>query len=236
MVFWMGGLAGLTRGGGRSRVGAWDKATTCPVTDRVSHKHPSSTLSHCSQLALLQFLPIFPLTPLLRSLSLINSVTHSTVAMAHSRPPSTQPMDPLDLPDYNPLGHINMLFPTSGTLASLSAVSTGLSQHTALLTKEINDKVLAQRESNAANLAGIERAKADLTELFQRIEGVAERARVTEEGITKMTGEIKRLDSGKRNLTVSMTVLKRLQMLSESSLLCDWREVLMGDSYCIRTA
>src|SRR5688572_9183611 len=112
--------------------------------------------------------------------------------MAHSRPPSTQPMDPLDLPDYNPLGHINMLFPTSSTLSSLPAVSAGLRQHTALLTQEINDKVLAQRESNTANLAGIERAKSDLTELFNRIEGVAERARVTEEGITKMTGEIKR--------------------------------------------
>lgn len=134
--------------------------------------------------------------------------------MSQIRRAPSPAMDPLDLPDYNPVGHLNMLFPTSSTLSSLPQVSAGLKHHTATLTQQINDKVRAQEESNNANLAGIERAKQDLTDLFHRIEGVAERARVTEEGITKMTGEIKRLDSGKRNLTVSMTVLKRLQMLS----------------------
>ncbi len=40
------------------------------------------------------------------------------------------------------------------------------------------------------------------------------RAIQTEETITQMTAEIKRLDNTKRNLTLSMTALKRLQMLT----------------------
>lgn len=57
-------------------------------------------------------------------------------------------------------------------------------------------------------------AQAELASLFQRIEGVRTRALQTERDITTMTAEIKRLDGTKRNLTLSMTALKRLQMLT----------------------
>lgn len=83
--------------------------------------------------------------------------------------------------------------------------------------------VLAQAASSRENLERISRARKDLAELFEKIEGVNERARATEEGIASMTGEIKRLDMTKRNLTVSMTVLKRLQMLSEDFRTLVWK-------------
>lgn len=57
-------------------------------------------------------------------------------------------------------------------------------------------------------------AKAELAELFRKIESVRERAIQTEQTITEMTADIKRLDGTKRNLTLSMTALKRLQMLT----------------------
>jgi vacuolar protein sorting-associated protein 53 len=57
-------------------------------------------------------------------------------------------------------------------------------------------------------------AKSELADLFRKIEGVRERAVQTEQAITEMTADIKRLDNTKRNLTVSMTALKRLQMLT----------------------
>lgn len=47
-----------------------------------------------------------------------------------------------------------------------------------------------------------------------KIEGVRERAVQTEQAITDMTADIKKLDGTKRNLTLSMTALKRLQMLT----------------------
>ena len=60
----------------------------------------------------------------------------------------------------------------------------------------------------------IQASKRDLAELFRKIEGVQERAIQTEQAITEMTAEIKRLDNTKKNLTLSMTALKRLQMLT----------------------
>lgn len=60
----------------------------------------------------------------------------------------------------------------------------------------------------------IQAAKAELASLFAKIENVRERALQTEQTITEMTADIKRLDGTKRNLTLSMTALKRLQMLT----------------------
>lgn len=57
-------------------------------------------------------------------------------------------------------------------------------------------------------------AKSELATLFSKIESVRTRAIETEQTITSMTAEIKRLDGTKRNLTLSMTALKRLQMLT----------------------
>lgn len=68
--------------------------------------------------------------------------------------------------------------------------------------------------TNETSLQRVEIAKRDLAELFQRIASVRERAIRTEMTITEMTADIKKLDGTKRNLTISMTALKRLQMLS----------------------
>ena len=57
-------------------------------------------------------------------------------------------------------------------------------------------------------------SKAELADLFKKIEGVRERALLTEKNITEMTADIKQLDNTKKNLTLSMTALKRLQMLT----------------------
>lgn len=71
-----------------------------------------------------------------------------------------------------------------------------------------------QVTSNAESVERIQAAKADLSELFKKIDDVRERALKTEQAITEMTADIKQLDSAKKNLTLSMTALKRLQMLT----------------------
>ena len=60
----------------------------------------------------------------------------------------------------------------------------------------------------------IKKTKADLAELFEKVESVRKRAIATEQAITEMTADIKQLDNTKKNLTLSMTALKRLQMLT----------------------
>lgn len=74
--------------------------------------------------------------------------------------------------------------------------------------------MITQSSTNADSKARISAAKTDLAELFENIDTVRARAHRTENAITAMTADIKKLDSTKRNLTLSMTMLKRLQMLS----------------------
>lgn len=82
------------------------------------------------------------------------------------------------------------------------------------LDKDISTFVAQQSASDVESVRRIQIAKTDLAELFQKVEGVRQRAVQTEETITEMTADIKRLDNTKRNLTQSMTALKRLQMLT----------------------
>ena len=82
------------------------------------------------------------------------------------------------------------------------------------LDNEISTLVAKQSTSDAESVKRIQSAKDDLAELFEKIESVRERAIQTEHTITEMTADIKRLDNTKKNLTLSMTALKRLQMLT----------------------
>ena len=82
------------------------------------------------------------------------------------------------------------------------------------LDREISAFVSQQSGSDAASIKRIQTAKDDLAELFKKVKGVRERAIQTEQTITEMTADIKRLDNTKKNLTLSMTALKRLQMLT----------------------
>lgn len=93
-------------------------------------------------------------------------------------------------------------------------MSTSLRRYQDGLDADISSLITAQTTSDADSVRRIQDAKAELAELFTKIEGVRERALQTERTIMEMTADIKRLDSTKRNLTLSMTALKRLQMLT----------------------
>ncbi|KAK4629418.1 Vacuolar protein sorting-associated protein 53 [Fulvia fulva] len=122
--------------------------------------------------------------------------------------------DALDAVDYDPIDHLNALFSQPSSLSSVSAVSTSLRRHQNDLDSDIASLVAAQTTSDSDSVRRIQDANADLADMFAKIEGVRERALETERAITEMTADIKRLDSTKKNLTRSMTALKRLQMLT----------------------
>ncbi|KAK0938855.1 Vacuolar protein sorting-associated protein 53 [Friedmanniomyces endolithicus] len=126
----------------------------------------------------------------------------------------TKPADALDAVDYNPIDHLNALFAHSSTLSTVPKVSTALRRHQHALDDDISTLVRVQTTSDSDSVRRIQDAKAELEQLFAKIEGVRERALETERAITEMTADIKRLDSTKKNLTLSMTALKRLQMLT----------------------
>ncbi|KAL8762127.1 MAG: hypothetical protein Q9184_001812 [Pyrenodesmia sp. 2 TL-2023] len=120
----------------------------------------------------------------------------------------------LDSAEYNPIDHLNAIFSHPSTLSSIPRTSSALGNYQDELDSEIATLVRHQSASDVESVKNIRAAKDDLAELFRKVEDVRARALQTEEAITEMTADIKRLDNTKRNLTLSMTALKRLQMLT----------------------
>ncbi|KAK2799129.1 Vacuolar protein sorting-associated protein 53 [Onygenales sp. PD_10] len=118
------------------------------------------------------------------------------------------------LSDYDPIDHLNAIFSNPSALASVSKTSNALQEYQDELDDDIATLVERQAASNAESVQRIQTAKADMSDLFRKIDDVRERALKTEQAITEMTAEIKQLDNAKKNLTLSMTALKRLQMLT----------------------
>lgn len=116
--------------------------------------------------------------------------------------------------DYDPIDHLNAIFSHPSTLNSVTPTSHALRAYQDDIDEDIAELVAAQTASDTDSVQRIQAAKAELADLFKKIDGVRERAIQTEQTITEMTADIKRLDSTKRNLTLSMTALKRLQMLT----------------------
>ncbi|GAB0137544.1 hypothetical protein EsDP_00005804 [Epichloe bromicola] len=120
----------------------------------------------------------------------------------------------LDAVNYDPMEHLNMLFAHPSAVSSIHQVSRTLKAHHNVLSSEINSLELEQAYKPDSSLERMRSAQTELAQLFRKIETVRSRAIETEQNITSMTAEIKRLDGTKRNLTLSMTALKRLQMLT----------------------
>ncbi|XXH05425.1 membrane anchor subunit of succinate dehydrogenase, Sdh4 [Hypoxylon texense] len=120
----------------------------------------------------------------------------------------------LDAADYDPIQHLNLLFSHPSTVSSITHVSSTLQSKHNDLSAEISSLQTAQAYGPDSSLERMQSAQAELAGLFKKIETVRSRAIQTEQNITSMTADIKRLDGTKRNLTLSMTALKRLQMLT----------------------
>ncbi|KAL6837611.1 Vps53-like protein [Trichoderma camerunense] len=120
----------------------------------------------------------------------------------------------LDAIDYDPIDHLNLLFSHPSAVSSISQVSQALKHRQDDLSYEINTLESAQAYEPDSSLERMRSAQTELAQLFRKIETVRSRAIETEQNITSMTADIKRLDNTKKNLTLSMTALKRLQMLT----------------------
>ncbi|KAI3340158.1 Vps53-like protein [Ustulina deusta] len=120
----------------------------------------------------------------------------------------------LDAADYDPIQHLNLLFSHPSTVSSIRSVASTLLSEQDALSAQIAARQRAQAYGPDSSLERMQSAQAELGALFRKIETVRARAIQTEQNITSMTADIKRLDGTKKNLTLSMTALKRLQMLT----------------------
>ena len=120
----------------------------------------------------------------------------------------------LSSPDYDPLIHLNEVFPDPASLSSLPAIQLLVTRHLQRLDQEIELATREQREQQSATREQINELQLELDELFKNVEAVKGKAEKADGVMGNLTGGIRRLDGGKKNLTISMTALKRLQMLS----------------------
>lgn len=84
------------------------------------------------------------------------------------------------------------------------------------LDAEIQVATVNQRAQQSETKKKINALQLELEDLFQNVEHVRLKAENADGVMGGLTGGIRRLDGGKKNLTMSMTALKRLQMLSIS--------------------
>lgn len=117
-------------------------------------------------------------------------------------------------PHYDPLIHLNEIFPDPSSLSSLPSIQLHLTTHLHQLDKEVQIATEKRREQQSAAHEQINALQLELEDLFKNVEAVKGKAEKADGVMGSLTGGIRRLDGGKRNLTTSMTALKRLQMLS----------------------
>ncbi|KAI8076866.1 Vps53-like protein [Halteromyces radiatus] len=121
---------------------------------------------------------------------------------------------PLDSPDFNPTDYINRLFPNEQSLASIDSVLDKIKSKTEDLARETERLTTAQTTTGKQGTEEeLGKAKYAIKDLFQKIQDIKVKAAQSESMVHDITQDVKSLDYAKRNLTSSVTVLKRLQML-----------------------
>ncbi|OSX65954.1 hypothetical protein POSPLADRAFT_1177410 [Postia placenta MAD-698-R-SB12] len=121
--------------------------------------------------------------------------------------------DPLDIltNDFNAVGALNAQFPDESSLERLDAVQTRMIETERQLQAEIDAlKEELRREQDPSRMQLIQEMISDLLGQMSRIR---EKATESEAVVRNITKEIQVLDLAKKNLILSMTMLKRLQML-----------------------
>ncbi|CAG8566118.1 2862_t:CDS:10 [Paraglomus occultum] len=121
--------------------------------------------------------------------------------------------DPLDNADFNPIKYINLLLPNEQSLSLIDVASQNLQQQMRLLENEIRELTRTQISVGEQGVEEVIQAKKAIEELFERIKQIKEKATQSEIMVQEITQDIKSLDYAKRHLTISITALKRLQML-----------------------
>lgn len=122
-------------------------------------------------------------------------------------------IDPLESPNYDPTAHLNALFPDIESLGLLPRVESKLQRYEIELQRSIREMRAKAEASNKDSSTRIRKVASELKEFFNELEATQAKARNVEARVTDLTKDIRVLDVTKKNLTATMTIIKRLQML-----------------------
>ncbi|KAJ7772691.1 Vps53-like protein [Mycena maculata] len=126
---------------------------------------------------------------------------------------SDQDADPLDTlsNDFDPVDLLNGFFPDEASLAHIASVQARLVETQRELQREI-DALQAELKQNQ-DPTRMQLIQEMISDLFGQMSRIREKATESEAVVRNITKDIQVLDLAKRNLILSMTTLKRLQML-----------------------
>lgn len=106
---------------------------------------------------------------------------------------------------YDPEVQLAQIFPNPGSLSNIDSVIDHLRKQKSYSNAQIASHISQYKQPIHVLL--------DIAELTNSISDVRKKSSVAQKDIFEMTSSIKRLDTVKKNLVLSMKVLKRLQML-----------------------
>jgi len=139
----------------------------------------------------------------------------------------------LDQPDFDVVAHINNLFPTEQSLASLNDVMQTVEHEIIFIDQEIRDFVRHQTGKGGEDgVTALARAQASIEALVAKVMDMKGRAEQSEAAVRDMTRDIRQLDTAKRNLTAAITTLNHLNMLvaGVETLQYDFYGILMHEN------
>ncbi|KAJ7497608.1 Vps53-like protein [Mycena latifolia] len=126
---------------------------------------------------------------------------------------SDQDADPLDTlsNNFNPVDTLNAFFPDEASLAHIASVQARLVENQKELQREID--ALQEELKHNQDPTRMHLIQEMISDLFGQMSRIREKATESEAVVRNITKDIQVLDLAKRNLILSMTTLKRLQML-----------------------
>ncbi|KAJ1827990.1 Vacuolar protein sorting-associated protein 53, partial [Coemansia sp. RSA 2703] len=115
-------------------------------------------------------------------------------------------------------GHIDSMFPTAQSLEGIEVVADNMRRRLAELSQSMRTLLLAQASSgDVSEQQSISATLGAISSLYQRISTMRSKARTSERTVLDITQDIKALDSAKRNVTQTTTVMRRLQLVMGST-------------------
>ena len=121
--------------------------------------------------------------------------------------------DPLDQPDFDPIAHINKLFPNEESLSGIEEYQAKLKEELKTLDAEVLQGVRQQTSAGYQARKDLEAGKQSVRELMAKVRDIKTKAEASEQMVHEICRDIKSLDYAKKHLTQTITAMKRLQML-----------------------
>ena len=124
--------------------------------------------------------------------------------------------DEFDSPDFDPISYINSKFPDESSLK-------GLDQQIAMIKEQLdtaNTDIMGSIQQHALLNLDIEKevktSRDNLKNIIQDVHSIKEKAESSEALVTEMCKDIKSLDIAKKNLTFSITAIRKFTMMTNA--------------------